>query len=87
MHLKWKERRENKRREENLKQPNSVVNNNLLLKEKTPQSKTMNIHPNDNQYLSQDDARKLDNYKRVDFGDLNVGDHFRYTLTTKLMLK
>jgi len=87
MHLKWKERRENKRREENLKQPNSVVNNNLLLKEKTPQSKTMNIHPNDNQYLSQDDARKLDNYKRVDFGNLNVGDHFRYTLTTKLMLK
>ena len=87
MHLKWKERRENKRREENLKQPNSVVNNKLLLKEKTPQSKTMNIHSNDNQYLSQDDARKLDNYKRVDFGNLNVGDHFRYTLTTKLMLK
>jgi hypothetical protein len=87
MHLKWKERRENKRREEILKQPNSVVNNKLLLKEKTPQSKTMNIHSNDNQYLSQDDARKLDNYKRVDFGNLNVGDHFRYTLTTKLMLK
>jgi hypothetical protein len=86
MHLKWKERRENKRREENLKQPNSVVNNKLLLKE-TPQSKTVNIHSNDNQYLSQDDARKLDNYKRVDFGNLNAGDHFRYTLTTKLMLK
>ena len=52
MHLKWKERRENKRREENLKQPNSVVNNKLLLKEKAPQSKTMNIHSDDNQYLS-----------------------------------
>ena len=39
----------------------------------------MNIHSNDNQYLSQDDARKLENYERVDFGNLNLGDHFRYT--------
>jgi hypothetical protein len=39
----------------------------------------MNIHSNDNQYLSQDDAKKLLNYERVDFANLNVGDHFRYT--------
>jgi len=39
----------------------------------------MNIHSNDNQYLSQSDAKKLENYERVDFGNLNVGDHFRYT--------
>ena len=39
----------------------------------------MNIHSIDNQYLSQDDATKLLNYEQVDFANLNVGDHFRYT--------
>lgn len=39
----------------------------------------MNIHSIDNQYLSQDDAKKLLNYEQVDFANLNVGDHFRYT--------
>lgn len=39
----------------------------------------MNIYSNDNQYLSQSDARKLENYERVDFGNLDVGVHFRYT--------
>lgn len=39
----------------------------------------MNIHSNDNQYLSQCDAKKLENYERIDFANLNVGDHFRYT--------
>jgi hypothetical protein len=39
----------------------------------------MNIHSNDNQYLSHDDAKKLLHYVQVDFGNLKVGDHFRYT--------
>ena len=51
----------------------------MLLKDKIPENETMNIHSNDNQYLSQSDAKKLLDYERVDFGNLNVGVHFRYT--------
>lgn len=68
-----------KRISDKSKHKNTVVNNKLLLKDKIPEKKIMNIHSNDNQYLSQSDAKKLENYERVDFGNLNVGDHFRYT--------
>ena len=63
-----------------INQLNPLQHKKLLLKDKIPEKKTMNnIHSNDNQYLSQSDAKKLLNYEQVDFGNLNVGDHFRYT--------
>jgi len=77
--IEMAEARERRRLEyEKNKQSNPIQHKKLLLKGTILEKKTMNIQSND-QLLSQDDAKKLLGYERIDFGNLNEGDHFRYT--------